>query len=54
MPSGCFPAIETRELPDDEIHDYDRDGQTEADGDCDDLDVTHLRWCGRGLRRFRP
>ncbi|MEC7985023.1 MAG: putative metal-binding motif-containing protein, partial [Myxococcota bacterium] len=33
---ACFPEFSAREFPENQEHDYDRDGYTENDGDCDD------------------
>ena len=35
---GCFPEVKTREFVDNPLHDYDQDGYTEEQGDCDDAD----------------
>ena len=35
---GCFPQFQNRSMPDDPTQDYDGDGLTEIEGDCDDRD----------------
>ena len=40
---ACYPTYNAQNFPEDPGHDYDNDGLTELEGDCDDLDgLTYL------------
>ena len=35
---ACYPTYNAQNFPEDPGHDYDNDGLTELEGDCEDLD----------------
>lgn len=50
---SCLSSFPFRDMPDNPNDDYDNDGQTEVDGDCDDMEATaHVgedEICGDGI-----